>query len=760
MKAKVSSIIAIICLVTLVFFCILACDNGSASGSSSNTDGLVKVSLSVGESSGSQKSISVNSSIDPANLKYYYKAIPQWSQSRPIHGSTNNQFVMIPNYSAGANLGYFTAGQWEIIVQIRNGGTVIYQGSSGVISVYEDNFAVNVVVNKIIELAAGSVSVSVTAPTVDGEAMTVGWSGTATGSGSATATPQGDGTTLFTFTKSDYSSGYYTFTLNHSATGGGAAVAVDLRYGERAEITGHIENGAWQVGCVTVKVHEITKNFEGCNYQINVNSAAAGDKVSFYIEPFAGNILQGTVNVTWTGGSIGELVPVNGLYTFEMPDADVTINAIYSGVDSAINVAHFMAIMKILFDSNPGVTYFGRSANPPSNEVEYFEVKNMKLWCQNHQILWYTSSQSVTFQAGSMCNLFKDQSTLATVDLRGFNTAAVTDMAGMFQNCSALATLTFDTEKDANGGYVHFDTSSVEDMSQMFYGCNTLASLDLSGFKTGNVESMAKMFMGCEGLTAIVLDSEKVEDSEDPRYGKFLNFDTSNVTDMSYMFSSGTVDVEPPSAMILADLDVSGFDTSKVTNMSHMFYMCYLLSTLDVSGFRTPLVKDMTAMFACYNYGARPCPGRLTVLNLSGWNFTNVTSTAKMFDRQELLNTGLQFPSETNFKSLTNMYFMFSQCRSLTPAHLGTIIRTWKFSEQTNYMTTVYGNSTTSLFGRYGENSNNAPNYLIRDKMLKGGTYANFATGQDYLTADDQHLYIGGKNTIANCYLTVKTGDR
>ena len=772
MKAKVSSISAIICLITLLFFCILACDNGSASSSASNTDGLVKVSLSVaGDSVGSQKSISVDSSLNPANFKYFYKAVPKWTQNRPIHGSTNDQFILIPNYSAGANIGYFTAGEWQFFVQIRNGSTVVYEGSTNV-TVVSDNFAVNVLVNKIIQAASGSVSVTVTAPTVASEAMTVAWSGTASGSGAATATPLGDGTTRFTFTKNDFSSGYYTFTLNHSSTGSGAAIAVDLSPGERADITGHLENGTWQVGYITVKIYSINVIATGCTVQSNVTAAAAGEKVSFYITPYAGSVFD-DLTVEWAGGDITP-VPVAGLYTFEMPAGDVDLTATYSGVSQDITIAHFKAIFKILYDSHPGqVTSFEPSASAPAGGTNYFEVKNVKLWYNNHKILWYTDNHKVTFKAGSMANFFKDCSTLQTINLTGFQTAAVNNMSGMFQNCTALTSVTFDNEKitdseDPNyGRFNNFNTSAVESMAQMFDNCINLVSLNLAGLDTRSVESMFKMFFGCYRMTTLKLDDADAKDIS----GKFLHFNTANVTDMSYMFSSTDFSGSNVNTlkMKFTSLDVSGFDTSSVTNLSYMFYLCSdsNLTTLDVSGFDTSNVTDMNHMFACY----MNAPSYLTTLDLRNWDFSNVTTVASLFDRCEYLNYGLQFPGETqaekdlgivtNFKSLTTMYYMFSQCARLDPDKLGSIVGTWQFSEQPNYMTTVYGNTTTSLFGRYGEDSSDpskAVNYLIRDRMLKGGQYANFKDAQDYTTADGQHLYIGGKKTTANCYLTVRTG--
>ena len=199
----------------LTLFLQVACDNGSVSNGS-GSDGLVKVSLAVdGENSGLQKTISVNS----PNFTFWYKAVPQWSQDKPIHGSTNGQFVLIPNGSAGTSspLGYFTAGQWVFYIEVRNGSTPVYQGqTSTTISSASANITVNV--SKIIEGAApGIVSVTITAPTVDEETdkLTVTWSGTAGGSATVTGTVAGSITT-FTYETPSLAVGAYTFTFTHS----------------------------------------------------------------------------------------------------------------------------------------------------------------------------------------------------------------------------------------------------------------------------------------------------------------------------------------------------------------------------------------------------------------------------------------------------------------------------------------------------------------------------------------------------------------
>ena len=68
----------------------------------------------------------------------------------------------------------------------------------------------------------------------------------------------------------------------------------------------------------------------------------------------------------------------------------------------------------------------------------------------------------------------------------------------------------------------------------------------------------------------------------------FKDFDTSAVTNMSYMFSS---------CSNLTTLDLSNFNTSSVTNMSSMFDGCSNLTTLDVSNFNTSAVTNMSSMF-------------------------------------------------------------------------------------------------------------------------------------------------------------------
>ena len=126
-------------------------------------------------------------------------------------------------------------------------------------------------------------------------------------------------------------------------------------------------------------------------------------------------------------------------------------------------------------------------------------------------------------------------------------------------------------------GLEYLNTSDVTDMAGMFTNCSVLKSLDLSGFNTSNVRSMERMFLACRLLTTLDLSS----------------FNTSNVTRMNQMFSyCGS----------LVSLDLSSFNTSNVSNMGGMFHSCKSLTSLDLNAFNTSNVTDMGGMFYGCNH--------------------------------------------------------------------------------------------------------------------------------------------------------------
>lgn len=112
----------------------------------------------------------------------------------------------------------------------------------------------------------------------------------------------------------------------------------------------------------------------------------------------------------------------------------------------------------------------------------------------------------------------------------------------------------------------------------------------------------------------------------------------------------------------LTSLDLSKWDTSNVTNMSRMFSYCYNLSSIDgISNWDTSKVTAMQEMFYnCYN---------LTSPDLSKWDTSNVANMYFMFYGCRSL-TSLDSISNWDTSNVTNMSLMFGYCSSLTSLDL------------------------------------------------------------------------------------------
>lgn len=196
------------------------------------------------------------------------------------------------------------------------------------------------------------------------------------------------------------------------------------------------------------------------------------------------------------------------------------------------------------------------------------------------------------------------------------------------------------------------------DCSSMFLGVynsntlsyqSTLTNIDFGdNFNTSNVTDMRWMFEGCSSLTSLDLS----------------NFNTSNVTDMYLMFYD---------CSSLTSLSLSNFNTSNVTDMGGMFHGCSSLTSLNLSNFNTFNVTDMSLMF-------EGCSS-LTSLNLSNFNTSNVTTMSSMFnDCSSLTSLNL---SNFNTSNVTRMSIMFRGCSSLTSINLSNF--------NTTNVTNMYG---------------------------------------------------------------------
>ena len=197
-----------------------------------------------------------------------------------------------------------------------------------------------------------------------------------------------------------------------------------------------------------------------------------------------------------------------------------------------------------------------------------------------------------------------------------------------------------------------------KDSSYLFEDFENVENMDLTYLDTSQVTDMSYMFYGCQNLIYIIFGTKWNTSQVTDMYMMFCdcnnltsldlsNFDTKRVENMNTMFTH---------CSSLTSLDVSNFDTSQVTNMGQMFLGCKELVELNISNFDTSKVTSMSDMF----YGC----SSLTSIDLSSFDTSQVTSMHRMFNGcNSLTSIGL---SSFDTSQVTAMHGMFSNCESLT----------------------------------------------------------------------------------------------
>ena len=202
-------------------------------------------------------------------------------------------------------------------------------------------------------------------------------------------------------------------------------------------------------------------------------------------------------------------------------------------------------------------------------------------------------------------------------------------------------------------------TDIKNNLSGFFNECSNIISIDLTNFDSSNVTNMSYIFHKCEKLKNIKglnkLNTNKVIDlntmfgnCNELEYLDLSNFDTSNVTDMSYMFNNCN--------RLKEIKGLNKFNTYKVTNMKAMFQECGELEYLDLSNFDTSNVTNMLGMF-------NECNQLKEIKGLSKFVTNKVTDMNIMFQEcNELEHINL---TNFNTSNVTNMSFMFNYCNKL-----------------------------------------------------------------------------------------------
>ena len=500
---------------------------------------------------------------------------------------------------------------------------------------------------------------------------------------------------------------------------------------------------------ITTYITDMSGMFEGCTGLTSLDltgfdASGATDMSEMFQD------CTGLTSITLTGFTANTTSGVNMAGLFKNCSSLTTLTDL-----SSLNTSKATSLAG-MFQGCSGLTGLNLTNFNASSATDMSEMFQD---CTGLTSITLTGFTANTTSGVNMAGLFKNCSNLTTLTgLSSLNTSKATSLAGMFQGCSGLT---------GTLNLTNFNASSATDISYMFQGCTGLSKITLTGFtlNTTSGVNMAGMFKDCTNLYGVngILDLSSFDTTQATDMSYMFcackklkginfgsNFHTANVTDMSYMFSSVESGTAGGSSnkMNLTSLDVSGFDTSSVTNMSHMFYMCSNsnLTTLAVSGFDTSNVTDMSYMFGCW----RDAPSYVTAFDLSGWDFSKVTTVNRMFDRCQF--AVITFPSHTMLSKIEDVLYWFSHCFAVHRADFETIVGSWDFTGNAG-AAALFADTTNGDDPTEREPSNR----IMGSDMA---TSSDFGTRQGYSTYNVNTnpvttLYVGGDmSKIKNQRLT------
>ena len=355
---------------------------------------------------------------------------------------------------------------------------------------------------------------------------------------------------------------------------------------------------------------------------------------------------------------------------------------------------------------------------------ENYYKRNMSYMFYNCQSLKNISCLKTINYISDMRDMFYSCISLTSINLDNFNTTNslyvnlsymfynchnlssfylttnlyVNDMNNMFNNCTSLEEIDFNSIKSSSKYYINvsrlfynciklnktktrFYLFYISDTREMFFNCTLLKNfydekqntIYINSNGNNNIVNMSKMFYNCTNLEKITIqpsNSEKyisVNDFNLIFYNchsltsiKLQNISIHYAKNMSYMFYN----CKKLQYLTLDNIKYDSNSLVKQRTMKGMFQNCESITSLDLSqNFYTENVEIMWDMFkGCIN---------LEYLNLSSFDTSQVTDMGAMFENCSSL-TSLSLSSFSTSK-VQFMYKMFYNCSKLTSLDFGTI---------------------------------------------------------------------------------------
>lgn len=395
----------------------------------------------------------------------------------------------------------------------------------------------------------------------------------------------------------------------------------------------------------------------------------------------------------YTGTPINNKVPsfekCNGLEHLEMKNTDLSsvTNALFIGRRSIKHLDLSGSVMTSYTEVNKLLAYTNQEFNLEYIDFtgtqfgNYTSAYQMFMRCKNIQKVKGFRFPSNSKEVFKSCNL------TTKITLENCSASANTNVSSMFFECTNLKTVDLNT----------FDTSNVINMSKMFQGCSVLCfdSSSWTKWDTSHVTDMSYMFKDC------CYDSQKSNDPalrEGNYYINISNFNFSSVTNMSYMFSCGTVKnvdhvYDILDTVIMPDGTNDNGNAANVTNTICIFmWRGNLTEIRNLEYFKTSeKLKTAKSMFSRAN---------VTVLDIRGFDFShldnNDNGSSWIFDKCPSLVTIYADPDKNYIPAKGGG--MFTECSNIVGG-AGTTFR----GDSKNYAKIDGGPGNEGYFTDYHE---------------------------------------------------------
>ena len=276
-------------------------------------------------------------------------------------------------------------------------------------------------------------------------------------------------------------------------------------------------------------------------------------------------------------------------------------------------------LSKATFDKVTDASYMFTNSQASTidfTNTNFKEVENAKSMFENAQISSLDLKHVKFDKVKDFSNFFKNTTSLTEANLSSIKFTNAEDLSSMFAN-SHITNLTLNSQD--------MDGSHITNMASMFEECY-IKEVDLGRIHTGELTAVKSMFKGAGYIEKITLPQV---------------FNTSNVTDFSYMFA------ELPNLTEINNIDK--LDTTSALDMNHMFVSFGVPINTITPLLKATHVKDLSYMF----YDARI---RDTVTFSPLFNTSSVVTMESMFEGASTYPVDI---SNFSFASVENMSKMF-----------------------------------------------------------------------------------------------------